>query len=367
MRRVVITTGGTGGHVFPALAVAEELRRRHPEADILFVGGCHGREREFAEAAGLRFLGLPVRGVMGRGLRAVGALWGLGRAVVRCWWLMLGFKPEVVLGFGGYAGFAPVLAASMRGIPCAVHEQNSYPGSANRLLGRWVDRVFLSFPDGHGFFDAARAEITGNPVRGALVDLGEASGETREGGKRLLILGGSLGARPLNKAVCAALGGLREAGFEMFHQTGEADLAEVRAAYEAEGWTGPDARVEAFIRDMAGAYAWADLVLCRAGATTVAELAVTGKPSVLVPYPLATHDHQTANARYLEKEGAAVILAQNLLGEVNLAKSLDTLFTAPGRLTEMGRAARSLGRPRAAAVLADAVEALAEGKNRKEG
>ena len=190
MQRVVLTTGGTGGHVFPALAVAEELRRRHPDVDILFVGGRHGREREFAEAAGLRFLGLPVRGVMGRGVRAVGALWGLFRGVLRAWWLMLRFKPQVVLGFGGYAGFAPVFAAALRGVPCAVHEQNSYPGSANRLLGRWAHRIFLSFPDTHGFFDAAKAEVTGNPVRAGLV----AGSGTRQRPTELVLCGRQHGA-----------------------------------------------------------------------------------------------------------------------------------------------------------------------------
>ena len=373
MKRVIITTGGTGGHVFPALSVADELRRRHPELEVIFVGGRYGREREFAEAAGLRFIGLPVRGMVGRGGRALGALWGLARAVVRSWWLMLRLHPDAVMGFGGYAGFAPVFAAAMRGVPCAIHEQNSYPGSANRLLGRWADKIFLSFEDAMGFFDAKRTELVGNPVRAELVALGRESaeaepesGETWERPRRLLVLGGSLGARAVNQAVCGALGGLRERGFEILHQTGEGDLAEVRAAYEAAGWRGPAARVEPFIADMAGAYAWADVVLCRAGATTVAELAVTGKPSVLVPFPFATHDHQTANARSLEQAGAGVILMQNLLAEVDLAESLDTIFATPARVAEMGRAAQAMGRPGAAAALADALEDMAGEANQRD-
>lgn len=361
MRRVVLTTGGTGGHIFPALAVAEEIKRRHPDCDVLFVGGRHGREKEFAERAGLRFLGLPVRGVIGRGFKAVGAMMGLGVAVLRSWWLMLRFKPEAVVGFGGYAGFAPVLAACLRGVPCAVHEQNSYPGSTNRLLGRWVDRVFMSFPDSHGFFNAAKAEQTGNPVRAALVRHGAEAADCAEAGpcRRLLIVGGSQGAHAVNMAVAGALPGLKAHGLAIWHQTGEADLDEVRAAYEAAGFGEHEARVEPFIEDMAEAYAWADAVLCRAGATTVAELAVAGKPSVLVPFPEATHNHQLANAQFLERAGAAVILMQNLLGEIDLADSLMKIFDSPERLSRMGEAARSLGRPDAAARLADAIEEMA--------
>lgn len=361
MRRVVLTTGGTGGHIFPALALAEELKRRHPDCDVLFVGGRHGREKEFAQRAGLRFLGLPVRGVIGRGFRSVGALCGLGAAVLRSWWLMLRFKPQVVVGFGGYAGFAPVLAARLSGIPCAVHEQNSYPGSANRLLGRWVQRIFMSFSDVHGFFDARKVQLTGNPVRAALVRQGQEHAACGAHGpcKRLLIVGGSLGAHAINQAVSGAAQKLRAQGLELWHQTGEADLAEVRAAYAQAGWQADGARVEPFIHDMAVAYAWADVVLCRAGATTVAELTVVGKPSVLVPFPLAAHDHQQANAKYLEQAGAAVILTQDQLGQIDLAEFLNEILAAPERLARMGEAARSAGWPDAAARLADAVEEMA--------
>ncbi|MBU1001980.1 MAG: undecaprenyldiphospho-muramoylpentapeptide beta-N-acetylglucosaminyltransferase [Proteobacteria bacterium] len=361
MQRVVLTTGGTGGHIFPALALAEELKRRHPDCDVLFVGGRHGREKEFAQRAGLRFLGLPVRGVIGRGFRSVGALFGLGVAVLRSWWLMLRFRPQVVVGFGGYAGFAPVLAARMSGIPCAVHEQNSYPGSTNRLLGRWVNRVFMSFPDTHGFFAASKVQLTGNPVRTALVHQGQerTARNADSPGKRLLIVGGSQGAHAINQAVTGALQGLRAKGFELWHQTGETDLIDVRAVYEQAGWQDDTARVEAFIHDMAEAYAWADVVLCRAGATTVAELTVVGKPSVLIPFPQAAHDHQQANARYLEQAGAAVILMQDQLHKIDLADSLHKIFEAPERVARMGEAARSLGQPDAAARLADAIEKMA--------
>lgn len=361
MRLAIITTGGTGGHVFPALALAEELRRRHEGLKVLFVGGRHGRERGYAEKAGLEFVGLPVRGFLGRGLRAFGAAWGLMRALARSWWMMFRLRPDVVVGFGGYAGFAPVAMAALRGVPCALHEQNSRPGSANRLLGRWVDRVFLSFPDEAGFFTAKKTLITGNPVRAAIREAGESAVPCQPDAvcRRVLVVGGSQGARAINDAVVEGLQGLSRRGFELWHQTGEADFPRVRASYEAAGWSADKGRVEPFIEDMAAAYAWADVVLCRAGATTVAELTVTGKPSVLVPYPHATHNHQLANARHLEQAGAAVILMQNILHEVDLGQSLEEIFAEPGRLARMATAAKGLGLPRAAEHLADEVEALA--------
>ncbi|WP_028587450.1 undecaprenyldiphospho-muramoylpentapeptide beta-N-acetylglucosaminyltransferase [Desulfocurvus vexinensis] len=360
MRLVILTTGGTGGHVFPALAVAEELRSRHAGLELLFVGGRHGREAEFAARAGLPFVGLPVRGFLGRGPRAVGAAFGLAWALGISWRLLARRRPDVVVGFGGYAGFAPVAMAALRGVPCALHEQNSRPGSANRLLGRWVDRVFLSFPDEAKFFDAARTRLTGNPVRAAIREAGARAGAgAAPAGRRVLVAGGSLGARAINEAVAGSLEALRARGFSLWHQTGAEDEQTVRAAYACAGWTGEGARVQPFIDDMAAAYAWADVVLCRAGATTVAELAVMGKPSVLVPFPYATHDHQTANARRLEQAGAALLLPQGALGQTDLAQALDALFTEPGRLERMGAAARTLGAPDAAAALADEIEALA--------
>lgn len=361
MRLVIITTGGTGGHVFPALAVAEELQRRHEGLRVVFVGGRYGREREYAEKAGLEFVGLPVRGVMGRGLRSLGAGVAMLSAMMRAWWMLFRMKPDAVIGFGGYAGFAPVAMAALRGIPCALHEQNSRPGAANRLLARWVDKVFLSFPDDGGFFDARKCTLTGNPVRATIREAAGSAADCAATGpcRRLLVAGGSLGARPINEAVTENLASLRSRGFEIWHQTGPAQYEDVREKYAAAGWTGDTARVEPFIDDMAAAYAWADVVLCRAGATTVAELAVCGAPSVLVPFPHATHNHQLANARHMEKAGAAVIIMQNILHEVDLGESLEKMFSAPDKLRRMAEAARSVALPHAARTLAEEIEAMA--------
>lgn len=362
IERMIVTTGGTGGHIFPALAVAEEIRRRNPDARVLFVGGSHGREKDFARKAGLEFVGLPALGILGRGLRAVGGVFRMGLSVLKAWWLMLRFKPQVVVGFGGYAGFAPVFAASVRGVPCAVHEQNSYPGAANRMLSKRVDRMFLSFPDDHDFFDSAKTVLTGNPVRSEIVRAGE-KGRTcgvDRPCRRVLVVGGSQGARAINEAVVESLDALKDSGVELWHQTGELDYETVREGYETAGWTSDNARVEAFIDDMAAAYEWADIVLCRSGATTVFELAALGKPSLLVPFPHATHNHQMSNAQFLEQAGAAIILAQGVLGEIDLARTIDELFADPDRMDAMGKAARSQAKLEAASRMADEIEKLAK-------
>lgn len=372
MRRVILTTGGTGGHIFPALAVAEELSRRHPGVRILFLGGQYGPEADLAARAGLEYVGLPVRGVMGRGLRAVSAVAGMVLGVWRAMHVVRRFDPDMVVGFGGYAAFAGVLAGWLSGKPVAIHEQNAIPGLANRLLAHVARRVFLSLPDTAGAFPAQRSVTTGNPVRAAIVAVGadapvaDAARPARPARtRRLLVMGGSLGARAVNEAVVAALPALRDAGVELWHQTGTADWEKVRAGYKQAGFS--DARVEAFIEDVASAYRWADLVLCRAGATSVAELAVAGKPSVLVPFPFATHDHQLHNARHVADAGAALVIEQKDLAPVpggsggipavDVARVLTQLLSDRERLADMGRAARALGRPDAAAAVVNGMEA----------
>ncbi len=374
MRRIILTTGGTGGHIFPALAVAEEITRRHPKARILFMGGQYGPEADLAARAGLEYVGLPVRGVLGRGLRAVTAAGAMGLGVWRAVSVVRRFDPDMVVGFGGYAAFAGVLAARLCGRPAAIHEQNAIPGLTNRLLGHVAQRVFLSLPDTAGAFPARRCVATGNPVRAAIVAAGAAAAENDKAlrsahSRRLLVMGGSLGARAINDAVVAALPALRDAGVELWHQTGVADWERVRAGYKQAGIS--EARVEAFIDDVASAYTWADLVLCRAGATSVAELAVAGKPSVLVPFPFATHNHQWHNARHIADAGAALVVEQkdivpgadgkSAVAPMSLNRVLAELLADSQRLADMSRAARSMGRPQAAAAVVDGMEAVLAG------
>ena len=356
LSRVILTTGGTGGHIFPALAVAEEIRRREPAARVHFIGGAYGPERELATKAGLEFTALPVRGVLGRGLRAVGALAGLARGIMLARGIVAREKPQVVAGFGGYAGFCPVVAARLSRVPTAIHEQNSVPGAANRLLGRFADRVLVTYPDERGAFDPAKTVRTGNPVRAAIAAVREA-GERGSDGAHLLVLGGSQGARALNSAVAAAWPQLARRGVKLWHQTGAADHERMASIYVAQGGTPP--RVAPFVEDMAEAYAWADLVAGRAGATTLAELTVAGRPSILVPFPYATHDHQTVNARYLASRGAAELLPENEATPERLAEIVLGLFGDPEKLLLMARAARAEGRPDAAAAVVDELERLA--------
>ncbi|MFV0350431.1 MAG: undecaprenyldiphospho-muramoylpentapeptide beta-N-acetylglucosaminyltransferase [Halodesulfovibrio sp.] len=354
MKRVVFTTGGTGGHIFPALAVAEELRKRFPDAEFLFIGGEYGPERDIVTRAGIEFVGLPVRGVLGRGVRAVGAVFGLAAATLRAMGIIGRFNPDAVIGFGGYAAFAACMAAKLREKPVAVHEQNSVPGLANKLIAKVADRVFISMPDPAENFLPRKTVLTGNPVRADIRALREHTKNTT-GARRLLVVGGSLGARAVNTAVIAMLPALRDAGVTVQHQTGQADFERVNAAYAEAGMQ--DCTVSPFIDDMADAYAQADLVLCRAGATTVAELTVAGKPAVFIPFPHATHNHQVHNARYLERQGAALVVEERQLAEgaadfVDISTLVTELICDASRLKTMAGASRRQGWPEAASNVA---------------
>lgn len=394
MKRAIVTTGGTGGHIFPALAVARELAAMHPGLAVLFVGG-QGVEGELARKAGLEFQALPVRGVLGRGLKGAVALLRLGLGLIRALGIVRRFRPQVVAGFGGYAGFCPVLAAAMLGVPTAVHEQNSVPGATNRLLGRVADRVMVTYPDETGAFPAGKVLLTGNPIRPEIAALARAAGAfenseadpARVAPKRVLVLGGSQGARSVNRAVAAAwpllaghgqglaghgegLAGHGESlaatghglagtghgraagGLTLWHQTGAADFESVAQAYPKADMDRGDVRVEPFIEDMAAAYRWADLVVSRAGASTLAELAAAGKPSVLVPFPHATHDHQRVNAAFLERAGAAVVIDEKNLDPQGLAAVLGEILSKASRLRDMGAAALGQARPDAAEAIA---------------
>ncbi|OIO04354.1 MAG: undecaprenyldiphospho-muramoylpentapeptide beta-N-acetylglucosaminyltransferase [Desulfovibrionaceae bacterium CG1_02_65_16] len=352
MSRLVVTTGGTGGHIFPALAVAAEVKRRNPEARILFLGG-NGPEGALAQKAGLEFKALPASGVLGKGAKSLLSIVWVSRGVILATRALRRFAPEVVIGFGGYAGFCPVLAAALMRIPTAVHEQNSVPGMTNRVLGKLVKRVFVSFDDRLGAFPAVKVTRTGNPVRTEICEAKRhALGERRN----LLVLGGSQGARALNDAVVAALPALAAARVNILHQTGVADETRIRDAYEKAG--ADPTSVFGFIEGMGGAYAWADLALCRAGASTIFELAATGTPSVLVPFPFAAHDHQRVNAQHLADLGAAVMLDQKDLSAQSLTELAAGLLGDTAKLAAMSREAKTFARPEAAALIADGLEEL---------
>lgn len=372
MQKIIITTGGTGGHIFPALAVAEEITRRFPDCDILFLGGKYGPERELAGRAGLRFVGLPVRGMLGRGLRAIPAALAMLYAILRAIIIVARFRPDIVVGFGGYAAFAGVLAARLCGRPTAIHEQNSIAGLVNRVLGKIVHKVFLSLGKKDKFFGhsslpfpAKKMVFTGNPVRASIVEAGLAP-LALEKQRHLLVMGGSLGATAINDAIIDALPHLKVAieagGHNLFilHQTGKADYERVSNAYARAEYV--CARVVPFIDDMAAEYAWADVAMCRAGATSIAELTVAGVPSILVPFPFASHDHQLHNAAYVASHGAAVLLEQKDILSVDVAAMILDLTHDSQRLEDMSRFAKQLAHPHAAAKLVDELVAMIKEK-----
>ena len=354
MDNIILTTGGTGGHIFPALAVAEELRRRNPNANLLFVGSLYGPEERLMRQAGIPFEGLPVRGLLGRGFKAVGAGAQMALAVGKAVGILRRFKPDVMAGFGGYAAFAPMLAARILGVPGVLHEQNAIAGASNRFLARLARRVCISLPNTSGF-DMKKCVFTGNPVRAAVSAVGQVDRHRQT--RRLLVVGGSQGAHALNAFMLENLAEFRGAGVEIRHQTGITDEGSVRAAYVAAGYA-PEC-VSAFIDDMAGAYAWADVTLCRAGASTVAELCAAGLPSVLVPFPYAIHDHQTRNAEVLTRSGAAVLVPEGRMAVQHMSDILLRLLTMPGEREPMTAAALAAARPDAAARVVAVLEQTA--------
>ena len=343
--------GGTGGHVFPGLAVADEMRGRG--WNVVWMGARSGIEARLVPARGYPVEWIRVVALRGKGLAAKLLLpfnlligfWQSLRAIFR-------IRPDVVLGMGGYVAFPGGMMASLLARPLAVHEQNAIAGLANRVLAGVADKSMVAFPDA-----LKNAEWTGNPVRADIAAIAAPAQRYagRSGPLRLLVVGGSLGAQALNEAVPKALALLSEdARPSVLHQAGEKNLAALNSNYQSSGVRGD---LVAFIEDMARSYADADLVICRAGAMTVAELAAGGMASVLVPFPHAADDHQSANALFLADRGAAILLQQEKLNPQSLANLIRTLDREA--LLAMAKKARALGKPDAAKIVADRCVALA--------
>ncbi|WP_313106543.1 undecaprenyldiphospho-muramoylpentapeptide beta-N-acetylglucosaminyltransferase [Stutzerimonas nitrititolerans] len=352
---VLIMAGGTGGHVFPALACAHEFQSRGYK--VHWLGTPRGIENEVVPAAGLPLHLIDVSGLRGK---SVGSLlkapWQLLRSLWQARRVMRQLQPVCVLGLGGYVTGPGGLAARLAGVPLVIHEQNAVAGTANRSLAPFAARVCEAFP---GTFAASdKRRTTGNPVRTELF-LKTPRDSLADRRPRLLVLGGSLGAEPLNKLLPDALAQVSsELRPEVFHQAGKQHADITRERYEAAGVT---AQVAPFIKDMASAYAWADLVICRAGALTVCELAAAGLPSFLVPLPHAIDDHQTHNAEYLAKEGAALLLPQATTDAAALAAQLTEVLMQPEKLKAMGATARRLSRPDATRTVVDICLEVAHG------
>jgi UDP-N-acetylglucosamine--N-acetylmuramyl-(pentapeptide) pyrophosphoryl-undecaprenol N-acetylglucosamine transferase len=360
--RVVIAGGGTGGHVYPGIAVAEEIVARRPDAAVSFAGTARGLEARVVPKEGFALDVIRSAGLKGKGLRdRLRGAWLLPLGLADAWRLLSVRRPHVVIGVGGYSSGPVVLAAAVRRIPTLVLEQNAVPGLTNRWLARLVDAAAVTYPETLAFF-GPKGFVSGNPVRrtvaAALGRRAREAGGDRAAGVGVLIVGGSQGAHAINVAMVEAAAGLAASRLPLrvVHQTGARDLEMVRAGYRRAGL---EAEVEPFFFDMGRRIEEADLMVCRAGATTLAELAAAGRPALLIPLPTATDDHQRRNADVLVHAGAAeMLLEPGLTGPV-LAERVIALAGDAAARDRMGRAARALARPEAATLIVDRVLDLA--------
>jgi UDP-N-acetylglucosamine--N-acetylmuramyl-(pentapeptide) pyrophosphoryl-undecaprenol N-acetylglucosamine transferase len=355
--RIVIAGGGTGGHVIPALAIAQQLKKQFA-AEILFIGTARGIETRLVPQAGFPLELIKVGALKNVSLLTRAktmfdlprALWASGR-------MLSDFNPDVVVGVGGYASGPAMFGAIRRRIPTLAFEPNVVPGFANRLIARWVSAAAVHFEETCEYFPNCR--VTGVPVREAFFEIPPNPLLSRR--PTLLVFGGSQGARAINQAMIESLGGLKQRipGIHIIHQTGQRDYDHVQAAYQQSGISG---EVHKFIDDMPGMFARSDLLVCRSGASTVAEITAAGKPAVFVPFPRAADDHQNVNARALERAEAAIVVEESNLGAAYLVDTIDALLSNPTRLQRMSEAAKSLAHPKAVEEIAAMVQKLADPK-----
>jgi len=356
--KMIIAGGGTGGHLFPGVAVAEAFLKSDPDNEVLFVGTERGLEKRVLPELGYPLSTLDVEGIKGRSWRkSLAAALKIPKSMMKAFELTKKFSPDIVLGVGGYASGPAVLTAHFMGIKTAIAEQNAIPGVTNRILAGFVDRIFLSFPDPERRFPPRKCVVTGNPIRASFA-VAESRQREKQGVFNLLVFGGSQGAHAVNEAVLAAAAHLEDLRdrLRIVHQTGARDVERVREGYERLSIR---AEVRPFILDMARAYREADLLICRAGATSVAEITAMGKAAILVPFPFAVHDHQTKNAEVLVRAEAAMMIPERELTGERLAAAIADLEAHPERLAAMSGRSLALGKPRAAAEVAAACTALA--------
>ena len=353
--KILIAAGGTGGHIFPGIAVANEVMRRDESSEVLFVGTARGLETRIVPENGYQLslinsAGLKNVGFMGKikGLSVLPRSFFEARQIIRQ------FRPHVVVGAGGYVSGPVLMMAAIMGIPTLVMDSNALPGFTNRVLSRFVDKAALSFEEAMPFF-GKKGVVTGNPVRKEFFEI---SPKVRSDRNHILIFGGSQGARAINFAMADALRDLEPLAGQLTitHQTGGADFEAIRTAYLASSFS--DADIRPFIPDIFVEYEKADFVICRAGATTCAELGAAGKASIMIPLPTAADDHQRKNAEALRNAGASEMILQSDISGKNLAAAITNLIAKPEKITAMEAVARKFGRPDAAERTADLIEEL---------
>ncbi len=360
--RVIIAAGGTGGHLYPGVALAREFERRMPGSETMFVGTTRGLETNVVPREGFELITVAARGVMGKG--AAGALRGLALVplgVAQCLAVCRKRRPDLAIGVGGYTSPPLILAAFLLGIRRVIVEPNVYPGVANRALSPVADLIFVSFAETAPYFGSRKTRIVGTPIRREFLEGGAPDSDAQ--GLTLLVLGGSQGARSINRAMVVALPALIAAhpGLRVIHQTGERDYEDVASAYQSYRTASPPPthmEVVPFLYDMPRAFRRADLIVSRSGATTVAEITACGKPAILIPFPHAVHGHQERNARVLERAGAAQVIVDGRLSGDMLAAAISALLARPDRLREMARCSKSLGQADAAERIVSECRAL---------
>lgn len=359
---MIIAGGGTGGHLFPGIAIAQEFLRRDRRDQILFVGTNKGIEKSVLGNLGFVLQTIDVKGIKGKGwMKSLTAILGIPISLVQSFRIIRGFSPALVIGVGGYASGPVVLAARLLGVRTAIAEQNALPGLTNRILGRVVDRIFVSFAQTGQWFHARKVRVSGNPIRqGIAAEMRQPRQQDRP--FTVLVFGGSQGAHAINRAMLetfAELGSLKDC-LRIVHQTGSKDLDEVTDAYRTKGAA---ATVLPFIMDMATAYQTADLLVCRAGATSIAEITAAGKAAILIPFPAAVEDHQTKNAEVLVQAGAAEMIPERELTGARLAAAIRRYYENPQLLREMEIRSAGLGNIRAAADVVDECLILVQQEN----
>lgn len=354
--RVVIAAGGTGGHLYPGVAIAREFQRQVPGCEVSFIGTSHGLEAKVAPREGFELIPIQVQGIMGKGL--MGALRGLAAlplGFAQCVSVCRRRRPDLAIGIGGYTSPPLIGAAALLGIKRALVEPNAYPGMANRVTSVLAHLVFVAFPETIPFFGSRKTRVVGTPIRREFLESsppGGPSGHAPAEGPTLLVLGGSQGARSINRAVVAAMPSLLAAhpALHVIHQTGERDYEELATAYramskKADAAFRKEPEVAPFLYDIPRAFHQADLIISRSGATTVAEITACGKPAILIPFPYAIHGHQERNARVLGQAGAAEVILDHCLSENVLGPAILALLANRARLDEMARRSKALGRP----------------------
>jgi UDP-N-acetylglucosamine--N-acetylmuramyl-(pentapeptide) pyrophosphoryl-undecaprenol N-acetylglucosamine transferase len=353
----MIAGGGTGGHIYPAIAIAQEFVRRGPGRRAVFVGTPYGLEKTIVPKAGFPLEFISVGGLKGKGpLDLVKNLARLPFGLVQAFLVIGKHRPNVVLGVGGYSSGPVLLAAKLRGVPTAIHEQNAFPGLANRSVARFVTAVAVAFAEAAPRLKRSDAVVTGNPIRKEFFEIGRQP--TTDNRQRLLIFGGSQGSHVLNEAMTGALLFLARLKdrMDIVHQTGPKEVDEVRAAYKTSAFA--DARVVPYLDPIVNEIAAATLVVCRAGAMSIGDVAAVGRAAILVPFAAAADNHQEPNARMVERAGGAIVITESQLTPEKLASAITEVINDPQRAARMGAAARTLVSPEATRKIVELLEKI---------